>query len=62
MRFRLDPKKPVDRKDWHRWFAWRPVRIDLELVWLELVERKGERFEDSCGDYWVYDYRTIVGV
>lgn len=25
---------------WHKWFAWHPVRIDGDAVWLEYVERK----------------------
>jgi len=26
---------------WHRWFAWRPVRVGThECRWLEFVERK----------------------
>jgi hypothetical protein len=29
------------RYSWHRWFAWRPVRIGgIDLVWLEIVERR----------------------
>lgn len=31
------------RREWHRWFAWRPVRmtwIDGEVRWLEYVERR----------------------
>jgi hypothetical protein len=28
------------RKQWHEWFAWHPIFIEHELVWLETVERK----------------------
>lgn len=35
MRFDLSHKW-----DWYRWFAWYPVRINAEYVWLEWVERK----------------------
>lgn len=40
-------KESLDKKikrleQWHRWFAWFPIRInDNELVWLEMIERKG---------------------
>jgi hypothetical protein len=28
------------RRNWHRWFAWRPVRLpDNTCVWWEWVER-----------------------
>jgi hypothetical protein len=41
-----------NRANWHRWFAWYPVSIDGQLVWLEIVERRcGETF---CGDYKEY--------
>lgn len=43
MRWKIKPK--VERQlfdifTWHRWYAWYPVKIDLEWVWLEDVERK----------------------
>lgn len=35
----------IDLRQWHKWFAWKPVRIDEEdkvftWIWLEQVERK----------------------
>jgi hypothetical protein len=32
------PIKQVD--PWHRWFAWHPVRVGDEWVWLETIERQ----------------------
>jgi hypothetical protein len=30
----------VDKTTWHRWYAWRPVRLmNGKWVWLEYVER-----------------------
>ena len=26
-------------RGWHRWFAWHPVLIDDNWIWLETVER-----------------------
>lgn len=46
------------RKPWHRWFAWRPVKLgawydkDRRWVWLEMVERVHDRFAAE-GD-WLY--------
>jgi hypothetical protein len=41
----------MDRFEWHRWFAWRPVVIGRngnyrEWVWWEWIERK---VEDEIG-------------
>lgn len=46
MRF-FEPR-PDPRKEWHRWFAWYPVRIapgdgsSGPVVWLEYVETRRE--------------------
>ena len=26
--------------NWHKWFAWRPVKIGKTIYWLEFVERE----------------------
>lgn len=28
------------RAEWHKWFAWYPVRVGERRYWLEHVERK----------------------
>lgn len=38
MRWRIKPKPK--RTEWHLWFAWFPVPIDQQYVWLERVYRK----------------------
>lgn len=48
------------KKEWHRWFAWRPVRcLDGLCRWLEVVEmRKG--YYDGYYDLWYKDtYRGL---
>lgn len=47
----------VQLQDWHPWFAWHPVRVDRELIWLERIERKGEHFPDCIGWQWQWEYR-----
>lgn len=38
---------------WHRWFAWRPVRVENnDLLWLQWVEKK---YNPSH----IHDYRRI---
>ena len=44
---------------WHRWFAWHPIRIGKKIVWLEFVNRSQNC--DSAppwlgGSYW-WEYR-----
>ena len=54
--------KCAAREQWHRWFAWRPVRIGdtREYRWLELVERRGTL--QICivdGGWWEWEYRPL---
>lgn len=54
---RPDPR-PDPRCEWHRWFAWRPVRIKPgdgtrgPVVWLETIERQLD-VEDGWGQTFV---------
>lgn len=32
--------KPND--DWKYWFAWYPVMVDDQWVWLEIIQRRDE--------------------
>jgi hypothetical protein len=45
MRFTLKPKNV---REWHPWFAWYPVKIQNEVVWLEKVQRKYTFFWDEA--------------
>ena len=35
-----DKAKAKKRAEWSAWFAWHPIRVDEQMVWLERVERK----------------------
>lgn len=39
------------RKGWHRWFAWRPVRVGPyrsdPWVWLETIERQATAYQQG---------------
>lgn len=48
--------KTFDRSEWHKWFAWYPVVIDGENVWLETVERRA-CFSQPYPDDTIYEYR-----
>lgn len=48
------------QKQWHRWFAWRPIRIGShDCRWLEYIERK--RVSSRIIDYplFTWEYRAI---
>jgi len=45
-------------ENWHRWFAWYPVTISGQKVWLEVVERQCG--ESIGGDYT--HYRAVATV
>jgi hypothetical protein len=51
MRWKLKPKPSPQL--WREWFAWFPVEIDGEKVYLEWVER----YWEYRGDYIAVDYR-----
>ena len=45
---------------WHKWFAWHPIRVGEEIVWLEWVERF---YADVSGGlesgYYEWVYRNL---
>lgn len=48
------------RSEWHRWFAWYPVRLGPhDCRWLEWVECKGTYWHAYDSDGWDWKYRPI---
>jgi hypothetical protein len=54
---------PLNRKEWHRWFAWLPVCVPMfcdpgprRWVWLETVERREVDvwMPDGSTPHWEY--------
>lgn len=43
----------MKKRTWHLWFAWHPVRIRHEYVWLEIVWRRW--YIISGSGFWDYD-------
>lgn len=37
-------------KKWRPWFAWRPVVIDSDRVWLEWIYRRTKVYSGGIGD------------
>ena len=35
------PVKEDKSRKWHKWFAWKPVKVRDENVWLETIIRRG---------------------
>lgn len=47
---------------WHRWFAWHPVRVPRTgktVIWLEVVQRKGELKDSWWDDRWSFQYKEV---
>lgn len=56
MKFNCDKWKC--KLEWHRWFAWYPVKIaENDCRWLEYVERKGSIMAGFDSGYWIWEYR-----
>jgi hypothetical protein len=64
----LDKDEKISRKqEWHRWFAWFPVTVDLTndghkiKIWLGYVERKGvyNHYRPLFDDFYTYEYREV---
>lgn len=52
MRWKTASSGLAPRFHWHSWFAWYPVVVDKEWIWLEFVFRK--RFWDWEDYAWEY--------
>jgi hypothetical protein len=51
---------PKPRKEWRKWFAWYPVDVGDEVVWLEWLERKTTLY-GACGEFVAFhEYRPIT--
>lgn len=48
------------RGEWHRWFAWRPVRVaSRDCRWLEGVERRRRWVRGLFEFYTEWEYRAL---
>lgn len=46
---------PEYKKDWHKWLAWHPIKINNNYKWLSFVERKITGYEIMYGSpFWGY--------
>ena len=52
-------EKREQKKKWHFWFAWYPIRImgTDTCIWLEYVHRKGTFHTYMYDPYSVWEYR-----
>lgn len=57
MRWRVNQD---DSGVWHRWFAWHPVNIDGDRVWLETVMRRDTFVPcHPCGEF-AWEYQLVA--
>lgn len=54
-------KKRKDKRNWHKWFAWFPITVQDNRVWLEYVLRQGTFNEhpSATTSFWTYRYKDI---
>jgi hypothetical protein len=63
-------KEKARLQQWHKWFAWRPVVVDITIdnknvyAWMEIVYRKGTYTEGvlTIPGYWTFIYARREGV
>lgn len=66
-------EKSFDKSEWHKWFAWYPVKIKDERIWLETIIRKEDSYSYEVDGffnesythweyYWDYDYLLLCSV
>ena len=55
----------LSKHEWHRYFAWRPIRITRtkELIWLKTVYRRAlYKTYSTYDERQQYEYGTILDV
>ena len=59
-------RREAKLEEWHKWFAWYPVIIECQIVWLEVVARRSvmaEYHDMETTEYRLmetYDLSTII--
>lgn len=49
-----------DVRDWHKWFAWYPVKVRRgDVRWMEFVARRGEFQRGYRSSWWDWEYEAI---
>lgn len=48
--------------DWKPWFAWRPVKINGQRIWLKTVYRRCINTYVDMDDWSRYEYGTIFDI
>ena len=54
--------RKIEKGAWQKWWAWRPVKIDDQRIWLKSIyRRKITKFVDN--EQWsYYQYGTIFNI
>ena len=62
----LDPignvYKKTETTPWKLWFAWYPIRVNDEIVWLKKVYRRCLNTYVDYDDWTIYEYGNIFDV
>lgn len=55
------PRK-VEVMPWKPWFAWRPVKVKGQTIWLEHIYRRSINTYVDMDDWTRYEYGTLFDV
>lgn len=57
-----DPARVAKIHDWCKWFAWYPVTVNNERIWLKTVYRRECSRHTFAGSKYWYEYTTMFNM
>lgn len=54
--------RKVEVSPWEQWFAWRPVKVNGERVWLKYIFRRCINTYVDMDNWRKYEYGTLFDV
>jgi len=54
--------RKIERGPWKPWFAWRPVKVNGQTIWLERIYRRSINTYVDMDDWTRYEYGTLFDV
>ena len=51
--------RKIEVEPWHKWFAWHPIKIRGNRVWLKTVYRRNVISYVDMDNWATYEYATV---